>query len=357
MVGGRNDDVAKALALMAGAIGKNQHMHLNVGNNQDDELCALGRPEIKQVIGYQGIRRFSESIKKSRIYDDDIRAKTTFYKNLNDNKGKGRFRGNPYATPVKFYKCGVEGDHTVECISVEYKRFKCGLKTTDDDGLIGGMCFINGTPLIAIIDTGAMRSIIALDCAKRLNLELSNMCGSKVVDTPIMGSVITSSIVIFPEFADEVNLFMSSKQVEESVKDGDVLFMMLDTLNVGGKREIGDLAIVRGFLEVFLEYISDLPPEWEVELAIYLILGTSLVSMAPYCMSALELKELKNQLEDLLEKRFIRPSMSPLGAPVSLAEDIHKTAFRTRYGYYEYLVVPFGVTNAPGVFMELLEQD
>jgi hypothetical protein len=132
-------------------------------------------------------------------------------------------------------------------------------------------------------------------------------------------------------------------------------------------------------------------------------------------MSAVELEELKKQLEELLDKKFIRPSVSPWGAPVLLvkkkdgsmrlcvdyrqlnkvtiknryplpriddlmdqlvgahvfskidlrsgyhqirvkADDIPKTAFRTRYGHYEYSVMPFGVTNAPGVFMEYMNR-
>jgi len=72
------------------------------------------------------------------------------------------------------------------------------------------------------------------------------------------------------------------------------------------------------------------------------------------------LAELKKQLEDLLDKKFVRPSVSPWGAPVLLVkkkdEDMQKTTFRTRYGYYEYSVMPFGVTNAPGVFMEYMNR-
>jgi len=138
-------------------------------------------------------------------------------------------------------------------------------------------------------------------------------------------------------------------------------------------------------------------------------------SMAPYRMSASEFAELKKKLEDLMDKKFVRPSVSPWGAPVLLVkkkdgsmrlcidyrqlnkvtiknryslpriddlmdqlvgarvfskidlrsgyhqikvkdEDMQKTAFRTRYGHYEYLVMPFGVTNVPGVFMEYMNR-
>jgi len=139
------------------------------------------------------------------------------------------------------------------------------------------------------------------------------------------------------------------------------------------------------------------------------------VSMAPYRMTASELAELKKQLEDLLDKKFVRPSVSPWGAPMLLVkkkdgsmrlcidyrqlnkvmiknryplpriddlmdqlvgarvfsqidlrsgyhqikvkdEDMQKTAFRTRYGHYEYSVMAFGVTNASGVFMDYMNR-
>jgi len=71
---------------------------------------------------------------------------------------------------------------------------------------------------------------------------------------------------------------------------------------------------------VFPDDITDLPPEREVEFAIDLVSGTSPISIAPYRMSASELGELKKQLEELLEKQFIRPTISLWGAPVLLVK-------------------------------------
>ncbi|MCI42563.1 RNA-directed DNA polymerase (Reverse transcriptase), partial [Trifolium medium] len=81
-----------------------------------------------------------------------------------------------------------------------------------------------------------------------------------------------------------------------------------------------ELPVVCDFPDVFSGDVSDVPPEREVEFSIDLVPGTGLISMAPYRMSVSELKELKKQLEELLEKKFIRPSVSPWGAPVLLVK-------------------------------------
>ncbi|MCI36413.1 retrotransposon protein, partial [Trifolium medium] len=98
------------------------------------------------------------------------------------------------------------------------------------------------------------------------------------------------------------------------------MFMMFASLKLEGEVKVEELPIVCEFPDVFLEDIFDLPPEREVEFTIDLIPGTSPISMAPYRMSSSELNELKKQLEELLEKRFIRPSVSPWGAPVLLVK-------------------------------------
>jgi hypothetical protein len=178
--------------------------------------------------------------------------------------------------------------------------------------------------------------------------------------------------------------------------------------------EIKDIPIVREFPDVFPEDLPGLPPDREVEFSIDLVPGTAPISKAPYRMAPAKLKELKGQLEELLDKGFIRPSASPWGAPVLFvkkdgsmrlcidyrelnrvtiknkyplpriddlfdqlqgaqvfskidlrsgyhqlkikSEDIPKTAFRTRYGHYEFLVMPFGLTNAPAAFMDLMNK-
>ena len=103
-------------------------------------------------------------------------------------------------------------------------------------------------------------------------------------------------------------------------QDGVLMFSLLAFLSVENQAVIDGLPVVKEFPEVFPDEIPDVPPEREVEFSIDLVPGTKPVSMAPYRMSASELAELKKQLEDLLDKKFVRPSVSRWGAPVLLVK-------------------------------------
>ncbi|XP_057535375.1 uncharacterized protein LOC130813557 [Amaranthus tricolor] len=113
------------------------------------------------------------------------------------------------------------------------------------------------------------------------------------------------------------------------------------TKSQGDKKEGNpqDIAVVNEFLDVFPDEIPGMPPQREIDFTIDLIPGTGPVSKAPYRMAPKEMEELKSQLEELIAEG-----------------DIHKTAFRTRYGHYEFTVMPFGLTNAPAAFMCLMNQ-
>ena len=83
-----------------------------------------------------------------------------------------------------------------------------------------------------------------------------------------------------------------------------------------GENLLNDLPVVREFKEVFPDETPYLPPKREIDFTINLVPGATPVSRAPYRMSPPELMELKMQLQELLDKGYIRPSVSPWGAPV-----------------------------------------
>ncbi|GKE40771.1 putative reverse transcriptase domain-containing protein, partial [Tanacetum coccineum] len=150
------------------------------------------------------------------------------------------------------------------------------------------------------------------------------------------------------------------------------------------EKRLEDMPTVRDFPEVFPEDLLGLPLIRQVEFQIDLVPGAAPVARAPYRLSPSKIEELSTQLQELSNKGFIRPSSSPWGAPVLIDDlfdqlqgssvyskidlrsgyhqlrvrdkDIPKTKFRTRYSHYEFQVMPFGLSNAPTVFMDLMSR-
>ncbi|KAH0706733.1 hypothetical protein KY289_011809 [Solanum tuberosum] len=129
---------------------------------------------------------------------------------------------------------------------------------------------------------------------------------------------------------------------------------------------IQSVPVVKEFPEVIPDDLPRVPLEREIDFGIDLLPDTRPISIPPYRMAPAELKELKEQLKDLLDKGFIRPSGASCFSKIGFISgylqlrvrecDIPKTAFRTRYGHYEFMAMSFGLTNAPAAFMDLMNK-
>ncbi|GJX03905.1 putative reverse transcriptase domain-containing protein [Tanacetum coccineum] len=188
-----------------------------------------------------------------------------------------------------------------------------------------------------------------------------------------------------------------------------------ETEDKSKEKRLEDVPIVRDFPEIFPKYLPGIPLTRQVEFRIDLVPGAAPVARAPYQLASSKIKELSEQLQELSDKGFIRPSSSPWGAPVLFVkrkdgsfrmhidyrelnkltvkncyplpridklfdqlqgssvyykidlrsgyhqlrvqeEDIPKMEFRTQYGHYELQIMPFGLTNAPVIFMDLMNR-
>ncbi|KAL5565172.1 hypothetical protein UlMin_028336 [Ulmus minor] len=339
--------------------------------------------------------------------------------------------------------------------------------------VVTGIMFVHEIPAYVLIDSGATHSFINLMLIKKLGKSLSILDAPFCVSTPsgkcleassilkdcplvIEGHILTADFIVLGIHDFDIILgmdWLSKHYATIECHEKEVLFQPSGVPSfrfVGAKSKpripiitamkarrmlnkgcVGYLAslielpenglpanqvpVVQEFVDVFPEDLPGLPPDREIKFSIDLIPGTAPISKAPYRMAPSELKELKVQLQELMDKGFIRLSFSPWGAPVLFVkkkdgtlrlcidyrelnkvtvknkyplpriedlfdqlqgasyfskidlrsgyhqlkikeEDIPKTAFRTRYGHYEFLVMPFGLTNAPAAFMDLMNR-
>ncbi|KAL8121526.1 hypothetical protein AgCh_018308 [Apium graveolens] len=292
-----------------------------------------------------------------------------------------------------------------------------------DTDVVAGTLNVNSLCAKVLIDLGATRSFVSQDFVSKLNcpvkylneimtVELANqervtvnqVCGNCEVE--ISGSKFCVDLIPFKLGEFDVILGMDWLSKHNA---------QIDCRNKKKPAKLEDIPVVNKFPDVFPDELPGLPPDREIEFAIDLAPETEPVSKAPYRMAPVEMKELAKQLQELLEKGVIRPSVSPWGAPVLFVkkkdesmrlcigyrelnkltiknkymlpriddlfdqlkgakyfskidlrsgyhqlkikpEDIPKTTFRTRYGHYEFLVMSFGLTNAPAAFMDLMNR-
>ncbi|KAA3466818.1 DNA/RNA polymerases superfamily protein [Gossypium australe] len=237
-------------------------------------------------------------------------------------------------------------------------------------------------------------------------------CGKKCIE---LKCEIGDTLHVESDEQDRSPIMISHMSAQRYVRKGYEAYLAFMMNAKETELKIDSVPIVCEYLGIFPEELPELPPIREVEFGIELVPGTAPISISLYTMVPTELKELKAQLQELIDKGFARPSCSPWGAPVLFVKkkdgsmrlcvdyrqlnkatiknkyplprvddlfdqlkgatvlskidlrsgyyelrvrdsDVSKTAFRTRYRHYEFLVMPFGLTNAPVVFMDLMNR-
>ncbi|KAI3807474.1 hypothetical protein L1987_23403 [Smallanthus sonchifolius] len=274
------------------------------------------------------------------------------------------------------------------------------------------LCLENHTFSIDLlpVELGSFDIVIGMDWLTKNRAEI--VCFEKIVRIPLPSGEILS---IQGERCRTMLKRINCMKAYKYLRKGYCAFLAHIIEKKPEERQLEDIPIVRDYSEVFPEDLPGIPPSRQVEFRIDLVPGAAPIARSPYRLAPSEIQELSSQLQELLDKGFIRPSFSPWGAPVLFVkkkdgtfrmcidyrelnkltiknryplpriddlfdqlqgssfyskidlrsgyhqlkiqeEDIPKTAFRTRYGHYEFLVMPFGLTNAPAVFMDLMNR-
>ncbi|WVZ89278.1 hypothetical protein U9M48_035704 [Paspalum notatum var. saurae] len=299
----------------------------------------------------------------------------------------------------------------------------------EGEPVLASIFLVNEHPTVVLFDSGATHTFISRSYATKHGYHIDNMKAKYHITAP--GSPIdTNQIVrhlrlcigtedfyvdpvVLPNQGIDIILGMDWMKEHNVLLDITSRIVQIKS-SKSGKPADQENTGGFDFPDVFPEELPGLPPDRNVEFAIELVPGTAPVSKRPYRMAPDELKELKTQLQEQLDKGFIRPSSSPWGCPALFVEkkdqggkrlcvdyrplnavtvknkyplphiDIlfdqlggatvfskidlrsgtiklrsekktyRRLAFSTRYGLYEYLVMSFGLTNAPAFFMYLM---
>ncbi|KAL4025986.1 hypothetical protein IC575_014392 [Cucumis melo] len=277
--------------------------------------------------------------------------------------------------------------------------------------VVTGTLPVLGHYALVLFDSGSSHSFISSAFVLHARLEVEPLYHVLSVSTP-SGENMLSKEKVRAFQIEIVGYVIEVTLLVLDMHDFDVILGM-DCSRKEVDVSLSSEPVVRDYPDVFLEELPGLPPYREIEFAIELEPGTVPISRALYRMALAELKELKVQLQELLDKGFIRPSVSPWGAPVLFVKkkdgsmrlcidyrelnkvtvknkyplpmiddlfdqlqgatvfskidlrseyhqlrikdsDVPKIAFCSRYEHNEFIVMYFGLTNAQAVFMDLM---
>ncbi|GKD63509.1 putative reverse transcriptase domain-containing protein, partial [Tanacetum coccineum] len=202
--------------------------------------------------------------------------------------------------------------------------------TKPNSNVVTGAFLLNNRYASILFDTGADRSFISIAFNSLMDIIPTTLdhakyhavivCDKKLVRVPFGDKI----LIFYGDGSNNghescLNIIFCTKTQKYLLKGCPIFLVHITTKKAENKskeKRLDDVPIVQDFLEVFPEDLPGIPPTRQVEFQIDLIPGAAPVAHAPYRLAPSEMKELVDQLKELSDKGFIRPSSSPWGAPI-----------------------------------------
>ncbi|XP_074342240.1 uncharacterized protein LOC141679718 [Apium graveolens] len=183
-----------------------------------------------------------------------------------------------------------------------------------DNDVIAGTLLVNSEDACILIDSGATRSFISLNFMSKLGIEsatLEEVMAIEVANQEVVNVDQPEGKRVMMYGRKQRKKFLTMMEAKRFLRQGCQAYLahVIDIEKHTPKNK--EIPVVNEFEDVFPEELSGLPPNREIEFTIDLAPGTQPISKAPYRMAPIEIKELATQLQELLEKGVIRPSVSP----------------------------------------------
>nr|GEU54055.1 putative reverse transcriptase domain-containing protein [Tanacetum cinerariifolium] len=304
-------------------------------------------------------------------------------------RSKGLATGsNLLLVTIICHACGEKGHYANQCQKTTNNNAQGrtymlrDMNAHRDPNVVTGMFLLNQHLARVLFDSGADKSFVSISLAPMLNIPpttidtfyniemadeksnlmliklgsfdivsgmdwLSKHCAKIIYDEKVVHIPIDDETLIIRGDRSRTRLnLISCIKTERYVSRGCQDFVAQVMENKSKEKRLEDIPIVKEFPDVFPEDLHGLPPVRQVEFQIDLIPGAAPVARAPYRLAPLEMQELSDQLQELADRGFIRPSTSPWGAPVLFVKkkdgsfrmcidyrELNKLTVKNRYHY------------------------